>query len=264
VLAETLKKGGSQRQALRTAAKIELGMRAFLEQGGFKGFTTTFENLHGLEQLPGLAVQRLMADGYGFGAEGDWKTAALVRAMKVMGTGLNGGTSFMEDYTYHLKPGDMKVLGAHMLEVCESIAEGKPSLEMHPLSIGGKADPARLVFNVPAGPAVNATIVDMGNRFRMIVNEVRVVPPDEPLKKLPVARAVWVPKPDLRVAAAAWILAGGAHHTGFSQAVNTRHLEDFAEMAGLEFLVIGSGTTLCEFKKELRWNEIYYHLANGL
>jgi L-arabinose isomerase len=264
VLAETLKKGGSQRQALRTAAKIELGMRAFLEQGGFKGFTTTFENLHGLEQLPGLAVQRLMADGYGFGAEGDWKTAALVRAMKVMGTGLNGGTSFMEDYTYHLKPGDMKVLGAHMLEVCESIAEGKPSLEMHPLSIGGKADPARLVFNVPAGPAVNATIVDMGNRFRMIVNEVRVVPPDEPLKKLPVARAVWVPKPDLRVAAAAWILAGGAHHTGFSQAVNTRHLEDFAEMAGLEFLVIGSGTTLCEFKKELRWNEIYYHLAKGL
>jgi len=264
VLAETLKKGGSQRQALRTAAKIELGMRAFLEQGGFKGFTTTFENLHGLEQLPGLAVQRLMADGYGFGAEGDWKTAALVRAMKVMGTGLNGGTSFMEDYTYHLKPGDMKVLGAHMLEVCESIAEGKPSLEMHPLSIGGKADPARLVFNVPAGPAVNATIVDMGNRFRMIVNEVRVVPPDEPLKKLPVARAVWVPKPDLRVAAAAWILAGGAHHTGFSQAVNTRHLEDFAEIAGLEFLVIGSGTTLCEFKKELRWNEIYYHLAKGL
>jgi L-arabinose isomerase len=264
VLAETLKKGGSQRQALRAAAKIELGMRAFLEGGGFKGFTTTFENLHGLEQLPGLAVQRLMADGYGFGAEGDWKTAALVRAMKVMGTGLNGGTSFMEDYTYHLKPGDMKVLGAHMLEVCESIAEGKPSLEMHPLSIGGKADPARLVFNVPAGPAVNATIVDMGNRFRMIVNEVRVVPPDEPLKKLPVARAVWVPKPDLRVAAAAWILAGGAHHTGFSQAVNTRHLEDFAEMAGLEFLVIGSGTTLCEFKKELRWNEIYYHLANGL
>jgi L-arabinose isomerase len=264
VLAETLKKGGSQRQALRAAAKIELGMRAFLEGGGFKGFTTTFENLHGLEQLPGLAVQRLMADGYGFGAEGDWKTAALVRAMKVMGTGLSGGTSFMEDYTYHLKPGDMKVLGAHMLEVCESIAEGKPSLEVHPLSIGGKADPARLVFGVPAGPAVNATIVDMGNRFRMIVNEVRVVPPDEPLPKLPVARAVWVPKPDLRVAAAAWILAGGAHHTGFSQAVNTKHLEDFAEIAGLEFVFIGSGTTLCEFKKELRWNEIYYHLAKGL
>lgn len=264
VVAEPLRPGGSQRQALREAAKIELGMRTFLEDGDFKAFTTTFENLHGLVQLPGLAVQRLMADGYGFGAEGDWKTAALVRAMKVMAAGLNGGTSFMEDYTYHLDPSGMKVLGAHMLEVCASIAGQQPALEIHPLSIGGKADPARLVFNVPNGPAVNASVVDLGNRFRMIVNEVDVVPPDEPLPRLPVARVVWMPRPDLQTAAAAWILAGGAHHTGFSQAVTAEYLGDFAEMAGLEFLLIDSKTDLSEFKKELRWNEIYYHLARGL
>ncbi len=239
-------------------------MRAFLENGDFKAFTTTFENLHGLVQLPGLAVQRLMADGYGFGAEGDWKTAALVRAMKVMAAGLEGGTSFMEDYTYHLDENNMKVLGAHMLEVCESIAEQKPSMEIHPLSIGAKADPVRLVFNVPSGPAVNASVLDLGNRFRMVVNEVDVVPPDEPLPKLPVARVMWIPRPDLKTAAAGWILAGGAHHTGFSQAVTAEHLEDFADMAGLEFLLIGNETRLSEFKKELRWNEIYYHLARGL
>jgi L-arabinose isomerase len=249
---------------LREAARIELGMRAFLEEGGFKGFTTTFENLHGLEQLPGLAVQRLMADGYGFGAEGDWKTSALVRAMKVMATGLEGGTSFMEDYTYHLDPGGMKVLGAHMLEVCASIAEGQPSLEVHPLGIGGKADPARLVFNVPSGPGVNASVIDMGNRFRMIVNPVDVVEPDAPLPKLPVARVVWKPKPDLKVGAAAWILAGGAHHTGFSMALTAEHLEDFADMAGIEYVLIDEGCKISEFKKELRWNEIYYHLAKGL
>jgi len=249
---------------LREAAKIELGMRAFLEQGSFKAFTTTFENLHGLEQLPGLAVQRLMADGYGFGAEGDWKTAALVRAMKVMATGLEGGTSFMEDYTYHLDPRGMKVLGAHMLEVCASIAAGKPSLEIHPLGIGGKADPARLVFDVPAGPALNASVIDLGNRFRMIVNAVDVVPPPAPLPRLPVARVVWVPRPSLQVGAAAWILAGGAHHTGFSQALTVEHLEDFAEMAGIEFLLIDEDTRLSEFKKELRWNEVYYHLERGL
>ncbi len=264
VVAEPLRPGGGQRQALREAARIELGMRAFLENGDFKAFTTTFENLHGLVQLPGLAVQRLMADGYGFGAEGDWKTAALVRAMKVMATGLEGGTSFMEDYTYHLDENDMKVLGAHMLEVCESIAEQKPSMEIHPLSIGAKADPVRLVFNVPSGPAVNASVLDLGNRFRMVVNEVDVVPPDEPLPKLPVARVMWIPRPDLKTAAAGWILAGGAHHTGFSQAVTAEHLEDFADMAGLEFLLIGKETRLSEFKKELRWNEIYYHLARGL
>jgi L-arabinose isomerase len=263
-VAELLRPGGGQRQALREAARIELGMRAFLENGNFKAFTTTFEDLHGLAQLPGLAVQRLMADGYGFGAEGDWKTAALVRAMKVMGVGLDGGTSFMEDYTYHLDPQGMKVLGAHMLEVCESIAEGEPSLEIHPLGIGGKADPARLVFQVPIGPAVNASVLDLGNRFRMVVNELDVVPPNEPLPKLPVARVVWIPRPDLKTAAAAWILAGGAHHTGFSQAVTAEHLEDFADMAGIEFLLIDSDTRLSEFKKELRWNEIYYHLARGL
>jgi L-arabinose isomerase len=248
---------------LREAAKIELGMRAFLEEGGFKGFTTTFENLHGLEQLPGLAVQRLMADGYGFGAEGDWKTAALVRAMKVMAKGLEGGTSFMEDYTYHLDPSGMKVLGAHMLEVCASIAEGQPSLEVHPLGIGGKDDPARLVFNVPSGPGINASIIDMGNRFRIIVNPVDVVEPDAPLPKLPVARVVWVPKPDLKVGAAAWILAGGAHHTGFSMALTSEHLEDFADMADIECVLIDEGCKLSEFKKELRWNEVYYHLAKG-
>jgi L-arabinose isomerase len=264
VVAEPLRPGGSQRQALREAARIESGMRAFLKDGNFKAFTTTFENLHGLAQLPGLAVQRLMADGYGFGAEGDWKTAALVRAMKVMASGLEGGTSFMEDYTYHLDERGMKVLGAHMLEVCESLAEQKPSLEIHPLSIGGKADPPRLVFDVPSGPALNASVLDLGNRFRMVVNEVDVVPPDEPLPKLPVARVVWVPRPDLKTAAAAWILAGGAHHTGFSQAVTAEHLEDFADMAGLEFLLIDGDTKLSDFKKELRWNEIYYHLATGL
>lgn len=263
-VAEPLRPGGAQRQALREAARIEAGMHAFLEEGSFKAFTTTFENLYGLAQLPGLAVQRLMAAGYGFGAEGDWKTAALVRAMKVMGAGLDGGASFMEDYTYHLEPNNMKVLGAHMLEVCATIADGTPSLEIHPLSIGGKADPARLVFNVPSGPAVNASIIDLGNRFRMIVNEVDVVPPDAPLPRLPVARAVWVPKPDLRTAAAAWILAGGAHHTGFSQAVTAAHLEDFADMAGPEFLLIDQDTRLAAFKKELRWNEVYYHLARGL
>lgn len=265
-VAAPLRQGGSQRQSLREAARIELGMKAFLVNGGFKAFTTNFENLHGLAQLPGIAVQRLMAAGYGFGAEGDWKTAALVRAMKVMGAGLVGGTSFMEDYTYHFAENGagMKVLGAHMLEVCESIAGHKPSLEIHPLSIGGKADPVRLVFDVGQGPGLNASIIDLGSRFRMIVNEVQVVSPDQPLPKLPVARAVWIPQPDLQTAAAAWIYAGGAHHTGFSQAVTTQHLEDFAEMAGIEFLLINQNTDLREFKKELRWNDMYYHLARGL
>jgi L-arabinose isomerase len=257
-VAESLQADGRQRQSLRDAAQIELGLRCFLEEGGFKAFTDTFEDLHGLKQLPGIAVQRLMAGGYGFGAEGDWKTAALVRAMKVMGDGLEGGTSFMEDYTYHFHPAGMKVLGAHMLEVCESIANGTPSLEIHSLSIGGKADPVRLVFDAPAGRAVNASIIDLGRRFRLIVNEVDVVPPDEPLPKLPVARALWVPRPDLKTAAAAWILAGGAHHTGFSQGVTVEHLEDFAEMAGIEFLLINQETRLSDFKKELRWNEAYY------
>jgi L-arabinose isomerase len=263
VVAKELRPNGGQRAALRDAARIEIGMRAFLEKGGFKAFTTTFEDLYGLAQLPGLAVQRLMAEGYGFGAEGDWKTAALVRAMKVMGAGLPGGTSFMEDYTYDLDQKNPKVLGAHMLEVCASIAAAKPCLEIHPLSIGGKNDPARLVFNVPNGPAINATLLDMGNRFRMVVNEVDVIQPPAPLSKLPVASAVWVPRPNLKVAAGAWILAGGAHHTGFSQSVTRAHLEDFAGMAGVEFLVIDADTRLTEFKKELRWNELYYHLSKG-
>lgn len=263
-VAEALRKNGEQRESLRDGARIELGLRSFLTQGSFKAFTTTFEDLHGLKQLPGLAVQRLMADDYGFGAEGDWKTSALVRATKVMAAGLKGGTSFMEDYTYHFDPKGMKVLGAHMLEICPSIADAKPSLEIHPLGIGGKADPVRLVFNSATGPALNVSIVDLGDRFRMIVNTVKVVPPDQPLPKLPVARAIWLPEPDLPVAAAAWIHAGGAHHTSFSLALSVEHLENFAEIAGIEFLLIDEKTNLMDFKKELRWNDLYYHLAKGL
>jgi L-arabinose isomerase len=258
LLADSLKSNGAQRDALRVAAGIEAGMRAFLQAGGFKGFTTTFEDLFGLDQLPGLAVQRLMAEGYGFGAEGDWKTSALVRAMKVMSAGLPGGVSFMEDYTYHLEPGNMKVLGAHMLEVCPSIAGGKSRMEAHPLGIGGKADPVRLVFDVPDGDAVNASIIDLGDRFRMLVNPVEVVPPDAPLPKLPVARVVWVPKPNLKVGAAAWILSGGAHHTSFSQSLSAQHLEDFAEIAGMECVVIDEATNLRALKNELRWNDVAY------
>jgi L-arabinose isomerase len=257
-IAKTAVKGGGQHSALRESARIELGMRAFLKGGNFNAFTTTFEDLYGLEQLPGLAVQRLMAEGYGFGAEGDWKTAALVRAIKVMTNGLKGGTSFMEDYTYHLDPSGMKVLGAHMLEICASIADGSASIEVHPLSIGGKKDPARLVFNVAPGDGLNASVIDMGSRFRMIVNEVTVVPPDDPLPKLPVARVMWMPKPNLEIAAGAWILAGGAHHTAFSQSAAADFLEDFAEMANIEFLLINDDTKLSSFKKELRWNAAYY------
>ncbi len=263
-IAANAAQGGACHDNLRAAAKIEVGMRAFLEKGGFKAFTTTFEDLHGLEQLPGLAVQRLMADGYGFGAEGDWKTAALVRAMKVMAAGLPGGTSFMEDYTYHLDPKGPKVLGAHMLEVCPTIGQGKSKLEIHQLGIGGKADPARLVFNVSSGPALNASIMDMGNRFRLLVNTVECVAPDADLPKLPVARAVWVPKPNLKVAAGAWILAGGAHHTGFSQALTAEYMEDYAEMADLEYLLIDENTCISCFKKEIRYNEMYYMMAKGL
>src|SRR5437868_7210993 len=258
-VAEPLRAGGEKRTSLREAARIELGLRHFLADGDFQAFTDTFEDLHGLAQLPGIAVQRLMADGYGFGAEGDWKTAALVRAMKVMSSGLKGGTSFMEDYTYDLRNGGM-VLGAHMLEICPSIADARPSLEIHPLSIGGKSDPVRLVFSGRTGPAINASIVDLGDRFRMIVNQVDTVAPEHPLPKLPVARAVWIPKPNLKVAAAAWILAGGAHHTGFSQALTAQHLEDFALIANLECLLIDANTSISEFNKELRWNDVYYGL----
>lgn len=255
-----LHKGGAKHNSVREAARIEIGLRRFLEGGGFTAFTTTFEDLHGLVQLPGLAVQRLMADGYGFGGEGDWKTAALLRAMKVMSAGLEGGTSFMEDYTYHLNPSGHKVLGAHMLEICPTIAQDKPRLEVHPLGIGGKADPARLVFDTPSGAAINASLVDMGNRFRLIVNDVDVVTPDQSMPKLPVARALWIPEPDLKVGAAAWIYAGGAHHTGFSQCLTAEHMSDFAEMGNIEYLHINKSTTLHNFKSELRWNEMYYML----
>ncbi len=263
-VAKELRKDGPRHESLREGARIELGLRAFLKAGDFKGFTTTFEDLHGLKQLPGLAVQRLMAGGYGFGAEGDWKTCALLRAMKVMAAGRKGGTSFMEDYTYHLHPDGPLVLGAHMLEICESIAASKPSLEIHPLGIGGKEDPVRLVFNAPAGPAINASIIDLGNRFRLIVNEVDVIKPPQPLPKLPVARAIWKCRPDFKTACAAWIHAGGAHHTGFSYAVTTEHMEDFAEIAGIELAVIDRDTKLREFQQQLRNSELYYHLAPGL
>ena len=250
-------------ETLRDAAKIEAGMKKFLESGNFKAFTTTFEDLHGLKQLPGLAVQRLMEKGYGFGAEGDWKTAALVRSMKVMASRLPGGTSFMEDYTYHLDPAGMRVLGAHMLEVCPSIASDKPYLEVHPLSIGGKADPARLVFKSATGKAICASLIDLGNRFRMIVNKVEVVDcPDMP--NLPVASVLWKPMPDLKTGAAAWILAGGAHHTGFSTAIEAEYIEDLSEMMGIEYLLIDEKCDLTTFKKEIRWNEIYFHLSGGI
>ena len=253
-IAPALRKNGAQHESLRDAARIELGLRAFLRETGAKAFTDTFEVLHGLKQLPGLAVQRLMADGHGFGAEGDWKTAALVRAMKVMARGLDGGTSFMEDYTYHLDPKNPLVLGSHMLEICPSIAAPgkKPSLEIHPLGIGGKADPARLVFDAPAGDAVNASLIDLGNRFRLVVNEVTAIAPPRPLPRLPVARAVWKCKPDFRTALAAWIYAGGAHHTGYSYALKTEHLEDFAGMAGMELAVIDGETRLRDFKAALK------------
>ncbi|NLJ43812.1 MAG: L-arabinose isomerase [Bacteroidales bacterium] len=250
-------------QTLKEAARIEAGMEKFLKAGDFKAFTTTFEDLHGLKQLPGLAVQRLMQKGYGFGAEGDWKTAALVRSMKVMAYRLPGGTSFMEDYTYHLDPSGMRVLGAHMLEVCPSIASDKPYLEIHPLSIGGKDDPARLVFKSATGKAICASLIDLGNRFRMIVNEIEVVDcPDMP--NLPVASVLWKPLPDLKTSAAAWILAGGAHHTGFSTAITSEYIEDLTTMMGMEYLLIDEKCELSAFKKDLRLNEIYYHMAGGI
>ncbi len=259
-LTDSLKEGGEKRQSLIDAAKIELGLRKFLEEGGFKAFTDTFENLGELKQLPGLAVQRLMADGYGFGGEGDWKTAALTRVMKVMAQGLEGGTSFMEDYTYHFTPEKSLVMGSHMLEICPSIADAKPSCEVHPLGIGGKEDPVRLVFNSPVGDAINATLVDMGNRFRIIVNEVEAVAPEQELPKLPVARVLWDCKPDLEVAATAWILAGGAHHTVYTQALTTEYMEDFADIAGVELLVIDEDTKVRSFKDTINANEAYYHL----
>jgi L-arabinose isomerase len=212
-------------------------------------------------QLPGIASQRLMAEGYGFGGEGDWKTAALVRAMKVMGAGLPGGNAFMEDYTYHFDGNNSMVLGSHMLEIDSSIAGTKPTVEVHPLGIGGKADPVRLVFNVGAGPALNASIVDMGNRFRLIVNEVEAVEPQNDLPKLPVARVLWKPYPNMKDGCAAWIYAGGAHHTCYSQNLTNEHLSDFADMADIEHVLIGKDTKLPEFKKEIFWNDAAYRIG---
>ena len=263
-LAAELRPAGRRRDALAEAARIEAGLRAFLRDGRFGAFTDTFEDLHGLGQLPGIAAQRLMADGYGFGAEGDWKTAALVRILKVIAAGLPGGTSFMEDYTYDLSPGDPLVLGAHMLEICPSIASGRPSCEIHPLSIGGRGDPVRLVFTAAPGPAVVVSLVDLGERFRLVANEIEVVTPPASLPKLPVARALWKPKPDLQTAAEAWLEAGGSHHTVFSSALTVEHLGDFAEIAGVELLVIDAATRRREFRNELRWNQAYYRLARGL
>jgi len=244
--------------AVREQAKIEIGMRRFLENGKFGAFTTTFENLHGLRQLPGLAVQRLMEEGYGFGAEGDWKTSALTRVMKYMAAGLPGGTSFMEDYTYHLEMPDQLILGAHMLEVCPTVAGEKPKIEVHPLGIGGKEDPARLVFDGASGRAIAATLVDLGNRFRMIVSEIELVKPTHDMPKLPVARLLWKPLPNLKVNAKAWIYAGGAHHTVLTTALNWEHLYDFCTIAGIEFVHINENTNIPQFKQELLQNEIVY------
>ena len=259
-IAAELRRNGQFYSSLKEAARIELGLRSFLDMGGFDAFTDTFENLTGLVQLPGIAVQRLMAEGYGFGAEGDWKTAALVRAMKVMAWGLPGGNSFMEDYTYDFSRESGQVLGAHMLEICPSISSAKPSCEIHPLTIGGKDDPVRLVFTADPGVALNASLIDLGSRFRLLVNKVEAVVPEHDLPNLPVARVLWQPRPNLSVAAAAWILAGGAHHTCFSQNLSIEYLEDFADMADIELVVVDKGTDVRSFKQQLSWNEAYYRM----
>ena len=256
--------GGARRDALLEAARIEVGLRTMLEPGGFSAFTTNFEDLGGLRQLPGIAVQRLMAEGYGFGGEGDWKTAALVRVLKVMSTGLEGGVSFMEDYSYHLGPGEPKILGAHMLEVCPSIAAGRPRVEIHPLSIGNREDPVRLVFDAQPGPGFVVGLLDLGDRFRLVANAIEIIPPDEPLLRLPVARSVWKPAPSLTTSAESWILAGGPHHTALCTAVGLETLEDFATMAGAELVTIDQNTTPAAFARELRWNDAYFRLAPGL
>ncbi|ANP71322.1 L-arabinose isomerase [Cryobacterium arcticum] len=263
-VAAELKVGGDRHGSLRYGAAIELGLKSFLEAGGFSAFTTSFEDLGALKQLPGLAVQRLMAQGYGFGAEGDWKTAILVRVASVMGAGLPGGASLMEDYTYDLTPGAELILGAHMLEVNPALSTTKPTLEIHPLGIGGREDPVRLVFNADPGPAVVVAMSDMRDRFRLVANVVNVVEPTEALPKLPVGRAVWSPEPDFATSAAAWLTAGAAHHTVMSTAVGIEVFHDFSEIARTELLVIDKTTTLRDFTREVRWNQAYYRLAQGL
>ncbi|MHC8948637.1 L-arabinose isomerase [Sphingobacterium hungaricum] len=262
VLNADVSEGGSKRKQVYDAAKIELGLRAFLEKGNYKGFTDTFEDLHGLVQLPGLAVQRLMQDGYGFAGEGDWKTPAIVRACKIMASGYEGANAFMEDYTYHFDPKNALVLGSHMLEVDASLASDKPKLEVHPLGIGGKDDPARLVFNAKGGKALNASLVDMGDRFRLVVNTVQGIDSKEDLPKLPVARVLWQPEPDMKTACSAWIYAGGAHHTVYSQNLTPEYLEDFARIANLELILIDKSTKLDQFEKDLRLSEIYYKMKH--
>lgn len=257
-LMESLHNGGMMRQSLVEAARIELGMKAFLEEGDFSAYTNTFEDLHGMRQLPGIGSQRMMAAGYGYGGEGDWKTSAMVRALKVMASGMEGGNSFMEDYTYHFDPANPMVLGSHMLEICPSIAKGKIKCEVHPLGIGGKEDPVRLVFNGAAGPALNVSLIDMGNRFRLLVNEVEAVEVTQDFPKLPTARVLWKPQPSMEIGLQAWILAGGAHHTVYSQNLTTEYIEDFAEMFGVELVVIDKDTTIRQLKRELRWSELAY------
>jgi L-arabinose isomerase len=252
------KESGPVRESIRYQARIELGMRAFLEEGGYTAFTTTFEDLHGMNQLPGLAVQRLMEDGYGFAGEGDWKTAALLRIMKIMTD--NQGTSFMEDYTYHMEPGNEMVLGSHMLEICPTIAETKPMIEVHPLGIGGKDNPARMVFNSRPGKAVNFSVIDLGHRFRLLVNEVEAVRVEKEMPNLPVARVLWKPQPSLRDSAEAWIFGGGAHHTVFSYEITSEQLQDWAEMAGIECAIIAADTKPYVFRNELRIADLTWKL----
>ena len=261
--ADDCKKGTEKHQYVRDSAAQEIGLRRFLQEKKAKAFTTSFDELEGMKQLMGFASQRLMAEGYGFGAEGDWKTAALCRTMWVMASGLPGGSSFLEDYTLNFDGEKSSILQAHMLEINPEIAAKKPRVEVHYLGIGDSGTCTRLVFQAHEGEGVAATIVDMGNRFRMIVNEVEVIKP-KPLPKLPVACALWIPQPNLEVGAGAWIIAGGTHHSSFSFSVTSEMLEDYAEIADIEMLLIDKKTTIREFKKELKWNELYYMLNKSL
>ncbi len=259
-VAPELRADGARHESLVYGAKIEIALRGILEAGGYGAFTSNFEDLGDLRQLPGLAVQRLMADGYGFGGEGDWKTSALGAILKSM-TPAGGGTSFMEDYTYHFGPGTPKVLGAHMLEVCPTISGQKPKIEIHPLGIGGKEDPVRMVFTAKPAAGRVVCLADMGDRFRLISNEITIVEPTEDLPKLPVARAVWEPAPSLAESAEAWILAGGSHHTVLTNSVSLETIEDFARIAKAELVIIDEDTNLRAFRKELQWSASYYRLA---